>query len=264
MDRNDSYVPDGLYLQGRPHLVEIAPPRDGQPVLAREAIGLADQLNREEQWQWADVSGNGSHWSHFDGHHVQVDIELHTNNRREVNAWKGRDEIRAEGTWTLALARQQVWEGSLCRDPLDQLLEIRRIAQQLIEHSAIEWRDPAPVAEQLLGRRVYYQRVPAVVSSVTVLSQGCVMLKPVGVPEFPPHVSCVDKGEGDHWDRDEVKVELLSHDIWWWRDKPAGDEPVPVPPADLCDCHQPPAPLSAHVDPPAGVEADKPASKESP
>lgn len=223
-DRNDNYVPDGLYLKGRTRLVEIAPPRRGQPVLARETIAHADELNRGNTWRWADVSGNGSHWSRFDGHQVQVDIELHTENRREVNAWKGRDEIRAEGTWTLALARQQVWEGFIRGNPLDQLLEIRRIAEQLLHHDAIDWNDATPAAEQLMGRRVYYQRVPAVVTSTSVLDQGCVMLKPVGVAEFPPHVSCVDRGEDDHWDRDEVKVELLSGDIWWWRDKPAGDE----------------------------------------
>lgn len=231
MDRTDGYVPDGLFLGGgRPHLVEIAPPRNGQPVLARETIGLADQYNREDQWRWADVSGDGTHWSHFEGHHVQIDIEFHTENRREVNAWKGRDEIRAEGTWTLALARQQVWEGFIRRNPLDQLIEIRRVAQLLMDHCAIDWRAATPVAEQLAGRRIYYQRVPAVVSSTSVLDQGCVMLKPVGVPEFPPHISTVDKGEEDGWDLNEVKVDLLSSDIWWWRDKPAGDEPTPDPP----------------------------------
>lgn len=227
MDRNDGYVPDGLLLGGRPYFVEIAPPRDGQPVLARETIGLADQHNREEQWRWADVSGSGTHWSRFDGHQVQVDIEFHTVNRREVNDWKGRDEIRAEGTWTLALARQQIWEGFLRSNPLDQLLEIRRIAQQLQGHVAINWRDAASVAEQLDGRRVYYQRVPAVVSNTCVLSQGCVILKPVDRAQFPAHISTVDRGDEDGWDRDEVKVELLSSDVWWWRDKPAGDEESP-------------------------------------
>ncbi|WP_030917258.1 hypothetical protein [Streptomyces sp. NRRL B-24720] len=234
-DRTDGYVPDGLYLQGRPHLVEIAPPRDGQYVTARETLGLADELNREDHWRWADVSGNGTHWSHFEGHHVQIDIGFHTENRREVNQWKGRDEIRAEGTWTLALARQQVWEGCIRRNPLDELIEIRRIAQRLIYHEAIDWRSSKPVAEQLLGRRVYYQRVPAVVSGTSVLSQGCVMLKPVGVDLFLPHVSCLANDEEDHWNRDEVKVELLSPDVWWWRDKPAGEE------VDLRAVHDPSA-----------------------
>lgn len=224
MDRTNGYVPDELFLEGSPGYVEIAPPRDGQTVLARETIGAPDEHNRDTHWRWADVSGDGTHWSLFEGHHVQIDIGFHTENRREVNDWKGRDEIRAEGTWTLALNRQQVWEGLVRSNPLDQLLEIRRIAQQLIEHDAIDWRDPRPVAEQLLGRRVYYRDTPAVVSSVSCLSQGCVILKPIGVPEFPLAVYLVDKGEEDD-ERDEAKVDLLYPHVWWWRDKPAGDEP---------------------------------------
>lgn len=224
-NRNDGYIPDDLLISKRPHLVEVSPPRDGIPVpRVPVTVGLEDEQNRRALSQWADVSGNGTHWSRFDGHHVQIDIELHTANRREVNAWKGRDEIRPEGTWTLSLARQQVWEGFLRRDPLDQLLEIRRIAQRLIDHDAIDWRDPKPAADQLIGRRVYYQRTPAIVSSVSVLKQGCVMLCPVGVGEFPQSVHALDRDENYDDERDEAKVELLSHDIWWWRNKPAGDE----------------------------------------
>lgn len=223
-DRNDHYVPDRLHLDGPPHLVEIAPPRNGQPVLARETIGAPDEYNRDGHWRWADVSGDGTHWSLFDGHRVQIDIGFHTENRREVNAWKGRDEIRAEGTWTLALARQQVWEGLIRSNPLDQLIEIRRIAQQLIDHDAIDWRSATPAAKQLYGRRVYYNRTPAVVSSVSVFYQGCVMLKPVGVDQFPPSVHAIDDGNDDPYERDEIKTELLDPNVWWWRDKPTGDE----------------------------------------
>jgi hypothetical protein len=222
-DRTDGYVPDRLYLEGQPHYVEIAPPRNGQHIVARETIGAPDELNRDAHWRWADVSGNGTHWSLFEGHQVQIDISFHTANRREVNDWKGRDEIRAEGTWTLALARQQVWEGFVRSNPLDQLLEIRRIAQQLMEHSAINWRSGATVADQLLGRRVYYRDVPAVVTSVSCLDQGCVILKPVGVTDFPPAVWSLDRDEEDD-ERDEAKVDLLYPHVWWWRDKPAGDE----------------------------------------
>lgn len=224
-NRNDGYVPDGLLLGGRPHLIEIARPQHGDgPSRARVTVGLEDESNRRALAHWADVSGDGTHWSRFDGHHVQIDIEFHTANRREVNDWKGRDEIRPEGTWTLSLARQQVWEGSLRRDPLDQLLEIRRIAQRLIDHDAIDWRDLKPAGEQLLGRRVYYQRTPAVVSDVCVLEQGCVMLRPVGVSKFPQSVYALDRDEDFDDERDEVKTELLDPTIWWWRDKPAGDE----------------------------------------
>lgn len=224
-DRNNGYIPDRLFTGGTLHVVEIAPPRKGAPVMGRETIGAPDCDNRDHHWRWVDVSGNGTHWSRFGGHQVQIDIEFHTANRREVNAWKGRDEIRAEGMWTLALARQQCYDGYLRQDPLDQLLDIRRIAQQMLNHSAIDWRLEKPAAEQLLGRRVYYDRTPAVVSSTSVLDQGCVMLRPVGMDRFPPSVHVLDdESDDDPFERDEIKVELLCERVWWWRGKPAGAE----------------------------------------
>lgn len=248
-DRNNGYVPDGLLVGGKPHFVEIAPMRGGVRVLGRETIGAPDGDNRDHHWRWADVSGDGSHWSRFDGHHVQVDIELHTANRREVNAWKGRDEIRAEGTWTLALARQQCWEGYLRRDPLDQLIDIRSIAMRMLNHDAIDWRSEVTAADQLMGRRVYYDRTPAVVSSVSVLDQGCVMLKPVGFDVFPPSVHGLDHDdEDDPFERGEVKVELLYERVWWWRDKPAGDE------ADLRQRRHPEAEEQAAPDSPTNEQ----------
>ena len=225
-DHTDGHVPDRLYTGGTPHLVEIAPPRGGVRVMGRETIGAPDHDNLDQHWRWADVSGDGSHWSRFMGHQVQVDIEFHTANRREVNAWKGRDEIRAEGTWTLALARQRCWESYLRQNPLDQLLEIHRIATRMLGHEAIDWRREVSAVEQLEGRRVYYDRTPAVVSSACVLEQGCVMLRPVGLDCFPPSAHSLDReDEDDPFERDEIKVELLCERVWWWRDKPAGDEP---------------------------------------
>lgn len=230
-DRNDRYLPDGMYLNGPQNLAEIGPPRPGHvPQSGRIALGYADELNRVDHWWWADVSGDGTHWSHFNGHRVQVDIELHTENRREVNHWKGRDEIRSEGTWTLALNRQPCWEGRIGADPLEALLDIRRIAGQLINHDAIDWTSPKPVAEQLLGRRVYYDRTPAVISSTSVLDQGCVMLTPVGADLFPPAVYTLDRGEDDDpYERDRIKVDLLDPKVWWWRDRSYGEEPKPAP-----------------------------------
>lgn len=224
-DRTNGYIPDRLFTDGTPHIVEIAPPRGGVRVIGRETIGAPDCRPRDHHWRWADVSGDGTHWSRFLGHQVQIDIEFHTANRREVNDWKGRDEIRAEGAWTLKLARQQCWEGFLRQDPLDQLLDIRRIALALLDHGAIDWRLEATAADQLMGRRVYYERTPAVVSSVSVIEQGCVMLRPVGVDQFPVSVHALDDGEDDDpYERNEIKIELLCPKVWWWRDRPFGGE----------------------------------------
>lgn len=217
-DRNDHYVPDGIYLEGQPHLVEVG--RRNRRAWIREAHGKADELNRDDTWRWADVSGDGTHWSHFTGHQVQVDVELHTENEHEVNDWKGRDEIRPSGTCTIALNRQPCWEGYIGGDVMAALRRIQEVLPKLLGHSAIDWRLATPAAEQLAGRRVYYERTPAVVSSTSLLSQGCVILKPAGADRFPPSSYDADEPENDDpYERDQLKVDILSDRIWWWRNK---------------------------------------------
>lgn len=230
-DRNSNYVPERLLASGRPQYAEIGFRRaidsaEETPIMGRVAHGLADELNRERHWQWADVSGDGSHWARFEGHRIQIDVQFHTENRREVNDWKGRDEIRAEGTWTLALNRQQCWEGFIHSDPLAVLRQIPDVIDKLINHAAINWFDSTPAAEQLQGRRIYYDRTPAVVESTSVLDQGAVMVKPVGIPFFPPAAYELDEEHGgDEFERRTCKVDLLSPHVWWWREKRHGDEP---------------------------------------
>lgn len=210
-DRNDHYVPDHLSSGGRN--ITTLTTRD-EPLPLR--LALADELNRERHWWWADVSGDGTHWSQFDGHHHLVDITYNTWNRREVNAWKGRDEIRKDGRWTISINREQVWEG-LCRDALEDLLTIRRTVQRLLDHDAINWNDGQSAAEQLLGRKVWFERTAAVVSDTSVLDQGYVMLKPEGVDAFPCLQSQLDATDPDLDENDEIKVDLLSRGVWWWR-----------------------------------------------
>lgn len=274
-DRNQNYVPDGLYLTGQRQLAEISRRRTVdpdallgllevaeliivqvqplaeatdnhkwvaaanqwtsarhdlleqiaryQPRTGRITHGQADELNRDDHgsWSWADVSGDGTHWSHFRGHRIQVDLTFSTWNEREVNDWKGRDEIRPCGEWHLALNRQPIWEGNLGTDPLAALARVEHIARQLMDHPALHWFDTKPITEQLAGRRVYFDRTPAVVSYVSTLHQGYVGLKPVGVDVFPPSLYDVDRGEPDldPYERNEIKVDLLDAKVHWWRDK---------------------------------------------
>jgi hypothetical protein len=116
----------------------------------------------------------------------------------------------------------------------------------MLDHSAIDWRREMSAVQQLEGRRVYYDRTPAVVSSASVLSQGCVMLRPVGVDRFPPSVHSLDaEDDEDPYERDEIKVELLCERVWWWRDKAAGAE------EDLRRRHE----VEAQSVPESGLEA---------
>lgn len=214
---------------------------------ARLAMAMPDELNRDQgHWWWADLSADGedagTHWSAFRGHRVQVDVELHTSNRREVNDWKGRDEIRPGGQWKIKLNRQQVYDGYIGTDVPATLRRIADKVETLIGDNTgggcpgFDLADPAPFEEQLVGRRVYYRDTPAVVSSASVLHQGCVMLKPVGVNAFPRRGYDLDRepdgtghAEQDSYDpmeAREIKVEIDSPHIWWWRDRPySPDEP---------------------------------------
>lgn len=292
-DRNDHYVPDGLYLEGRPQFVEVSEPReidpqvlrslvesaaslltgaaarlqdvgrgsdigpirqwlamladyenqDRPPRYARLAMANPDEYNRDQgHWWWADMSrepfADGQpHWSAFRGHRTQVDITLTTANRREVNEWKGRDEIRGGGEWTILLNRQPVYGDHFGTDVFYALRQIEEKLRTLTGDMApgLDHQDPRPYADQLLGRRIYYDRTPATIVGV-VPSQGCVVVKPVGVVAFPRSVHDLDSepdstghDEQDLYDEHEhreIKTHLDSPLIWWWRSRPFGpDEP---------------------------------------
>lgn len=230
-DRNRGYVPDGLFPEGETKNRVLIGPGDDPRVLKH---GLADELNREHTWQWVKVAGpeipdqwrpadapsSPDHWSLFEGHHVLVDVQYRQANRREVNDWKGRDEIRAEGEWQLFFNRVQVLDGYCTKNVLADLVKIAQLAQRLLDHEAVDWCSSVPYAEQLVGRKVWYREVPAIVSR-DVLSQGCVILEPDGAEKFPPPVWSRDKGEGEYdgCEDDTAKVEILSPHIWWWRDR---------------------------------------------
>jgi hypothetical protein len=218
--------------------------QDRPPRLARIAMARPDEHNREQHnWWWADMSGEPfadgrPHWAVFRGHQVQVDIRLSTSNRREVNEWKGRDEIRGGGEWSIELNRQPVYGDHFGTDVFYALRQIEKKLRALTGETVaggLDHTDPRPYADQLLGRRIYYDRTPAVVVG-TVLCQGCVVIKPVGVAAFPRSAHDLDcepddtgHEEQDSYDESEareIKVHIDSPLIWWWRDRPySPDEP---------------------------------------
>lgn len=205
--------------------------RPRKPRTARIAMAMPDEYNRDQgDWWWADVSGDGTHWAQFRGHHTQVDIEFSTMNYRDTHEWKGRDDIQAGGAWKISLNRQPVYDGHI-GDPMYALDRLREKLHWLLsaDNHALNLSDPRPFHDQLVGRRVYWHDVPAVITS-TVLDQGCVILAPIGRAHFPRQARDLDAepdgsghDEQDLWDEYEertVKVEIDSPHIWWWRKRP--------------------------------------------
>ena len=70
-----------------------------------------------------------------------------------------------------------------------------------------------------VGRKVWYRDDPAYIDHF-VVDQGCIILKPDGIKNFsvPANVTEDDEHLYDDY-RDSVKVEYLSENIYWFRDK---------------------------------------------
>ena len=217
-DITRDYVPEGL-REPAPWVVEVGE-RPDRRRLVQAGYGLANEMNRNQgEWKYADVSPeqDGSHWSHFTGHHTQVDINVTTYNYRDTHDWKGKESVQGRARWTVALDRVQVgegysgtWEGAH-RAAAEYA---RRMQDEVSPVSGLtsSWRD---AEKELLGRPVWYREQPAYIDMV-LLDQGCIVVKPAMAEDFT-----IDPRFGDDFpqdERDSAKVELLSDSIYWYRD----------------------------------------------
>lgn len=236
MSRTHGYVPSPTYDGGevRPHYAALLgnPYReDANTRHVPVALGAADELNRTSIWDWALVDqGDGErpeHWSHFIGHAVRVGVTLRQWNEREVNDWKGRDEIRPTGGFEITFNDEVVYGDIAGRDALETLRRIERLIMKL-RRLPFDWRQ-TPYSEQIVGRRVYYHDTPAVIDR-WMADQGCIGLTPVGVPEFPPRAWKTDGDDEPLSDENDwIKDTILSPHIWWHRRSPFGDETAEEP-----------------------------------
>jgi hypothetical protein len=230
-DRNDGYGPRPTHEGGniRPTFSTIVGNPSGPRAVRTMpvALGSADEYNDKQSWWWAQVDdGTGDHkehWSRFDGWYVRVGVDLHTWNEREVNDWKGRDEIRKEGYWKITFNEQIVYGGYANRDVLESLLTIRRKIQEL-EALPIDWREDVDYRTLIEGRKIYYKTTPAELG-YWMPDQGAVMAKALPGHTFPRSAYDIDASpdslEHDYSSENatETKIDLLSPDIWWWRDR---------------------------------------------
>lgn len=231
-DRSNGYVPDPTYEGGTvsPTFTTIVGDPEGPhgTKTVGVALGAADHLNRVASWWWAQIDDGTDpdrpeHWSHWDGWNVRIGLNLRTWNRREVNEWKGRDEIRKEGYWTLTFNEQIVYGNYLHGDPLEALLSIRQIIKDL-QALPIDWRTDVDYRTLIEGRRIYYKTTPATLG-YWMPDQGCVMVKAIHGATFPRSAYDIDAApdsiEHDYSEeqKEETKVHLLDPNIWWWRDR---------------------------------------------
>lgn len=237
-DRNDGYVPTPRFGDLNPHFnVLVGNPYNDRHITTIVPVAIAepDELNRRSDfWEWAQVDpgsadGTKEHWSHFKGWDVRIGVDLRTWNYREVHDWKGIDEIRPVGEWKLYFNDQLVHGDSVGRDVGKCLLKINNTIEKL-RSLWVDWRKE-DYRSQIEGRRIYYRDQPAVLYH-WMPDQGCVMAKAVGC-RFRSSAYDIDHQTGTKENPEhnyseecehEVKIELLSPDIWPWRERKFGNE----------------------------------------
>ncbi len=148
----------------------------------------------------------------FDGYRTLIDFEIRSNNYLKESHLSG-DEIRKGGSAKILADGVVVFE-FFFRDPMWALLRAHQVVGELSEHSS-GWL-VATERERLVGRKIWYERTPAIIERL-IVDQGCILIKPDGVPEFPPPV-WADKDDADDEDRHSIKTSVTDARIWWFRD----------------------------------------------
>lgn len=237
-DRNNHYVPDKRQYGTLPDLVPITSAdvkrhvlvdenMNGETMRARRGIawGLADESNRRpKDWQWVNYeNADGPHWARFAGHEIIVDVDICQKNVREVNSWKGRDEVRGLTIAKVRFNDVPVWV-SEARDVPTLLLKLHNEITELLNLNPLIWHlehcDGAMATTAndeakrfgIVGRKIYYLNYPAIITSL-IKPQGCVMINPDPAPW--PKIPWRQDDESN----DSLKVSILSPHIWWWRDE---------------------------------------------
>ena len=234
-DRNDHYIPEKKnFLAEGPPLVEITTNDIKDTILVEEvflgigqtttrrgiALGVKDERNRGPGAQWwvdySDTVEDGAHWSSFEGYRVCIDIDIRQVNEREVNSWKGRDEIRGRTYAKVLFNKEPVYE--VCHRDISQLLlQLQVVIPKLMNLPALmeHLRTQRYLSEipPLIGRKVFYQNHPGIIRSF-IGHQGCVTIEADPGP-WPTPVWDTDD---DYEKNEDVKTDILSPHIWWYRD----------------------------------------------
>lgn len=149
----------------------------------------------------------------FDGHRILIGVTLEPSNYMKSSGLSG-DQVRKGGSGKITADGEVVFE-FFFRDIQYALQRAGQLIMTLSEHSS-NWLLKSE-RETLVGRAVYYREIPAVIQSV-ILDQGCIMVRTADGKPFPAPIYDQDDDEREN----EVKVEVLDPNIWWYREVKIG------------------------------------------
>jgi hypothetical protein len=158
---------------------------------------------------WVEKQGYlDAHWEidgiQFEGHRIHWSFNYTPKTYLKESELSG-NEWRKGGSIKYLKDGIQVYE-QFCREPE---YAAQRIMETLPKLMDIDWDR---IKE---GEKIYYDNVPATIGYI-MLDQGCFMAKAIEGMRFPKTGYLIDEGE-DYEDPTELKVEILSPHIWWFR-----------------------------------------------
>ena len=157
------------------------------------------------RWKDGEIEG-------FDGYRSLFDIEITSNNYLKTSGLSG-NEVRKGGECKIKV-NGKVVHSFFHRDPQRALRKADRMIDRIIAHPV--WRGDVGPFQEMVGRKVYWREVPAVVT-YWVEGEGSVLIEAEKGHKFvkPPYYDEYD------WEPDQekvVKADLFDNHIWWWRD----------------------------------------------
>lgn len=149
----------------------------------------------------------------FDGHRILIGVTLESSNYLKSSGLSG-DQVRKGGSGKITADGEVVFE-FFFRDIQYALQRAGQLIITLSEHSS-NWLLKSE-RENLVGRAVYYREIPAVIQRV-IPDQGCIMVRTADGRPF--HAPVYDQDDDER--ENEVKVEVLDPNIWWYREGKIG------------------------------------------
>ncbi len=149
----------------------------------------------------------------FNGHRRSVTVNLATSNYMKSSDLSG-NEIRKWCEATIVIDGK-VAKRVKGRDPLETLLRTHHALSKVLNaDSPRVWRD----GDKLIGRKIYYRSVPAIIKSVH--DDELFIVPEVG--QFTPSAYAIEEGPEAVADwladyADGMRVNDDDERIWWWR-----------------------------------------------
>ena len=153
----------------------------------------------------------------FSGHRRLIDIDIKSSNYYKDSEYSG-DEIRKQVIGSIIVDGVKLVE-LFGREVQDVMKRVDRAIDEYSEHSSNWFSKKA--REEMPGRRIYYYNQPATIKYI-IEDQNALIIE-TG-PDFQPPIRRDDEEDDfDSWEdwkvngHYEVKDEVLSPHIWWWR-----------------------------------------------